>query len=118
MTSVLEDVVFDNGDEIDEGGSLAANSGGLINPQGQCTLFFSGLPERTTYRDLVSVIHCGKLLSIYLRPDRTALVTFVNGAADFLAWTKRNDLYLHGKRVCLLWSDRHYTHLPTNSPTD
>jgi hypothetical protein len=28
-----------------------------------------------------------------------ALVTFLSGAPEFLAWSKRNDIYLQGKRV-------------------
>ncbi len=62
-------------------------------------MYFSGLSERTTYRDLLSVIKGGKILSVNLRPERTATVTFLEGAAEFLAWAKRNDIYLHTKRV-------------------
>lgn len=63
------------------------------------TLYFSGFSDRTTYRDLLSVIKGGKLLSINMRSERSATVSFLEGAADFLAWAKRNDIYLHAKRV-------------------
>jgi hypothetical protein len=63
------------------------------------TLYFSGFSDRTTYRDLLSVIKGGRLLSINLRQDRCATVTFLDGAAEFLAWAKRNDIYLNSKRA-------------------
>lgn len=63
------------------------------------TLYFAGLSHRTTYRDLLSIIKGGKLLSINLRNERSATVTFHRGAAEFLAWAKRSDIYLNSKRV-------------------
>ena len=63
------------------------------------TLYFAGLSDRTTYKDLLSVIKGGKLLSVNMRGERSATVTFLDGAADFLAWAKRNDIYLSSKRV-------------------
>ena len=66
------------------------------------TLYFTGFSERTTYRDLLGVIKGGKLLSINLRPERCATVTFLDRAAEFLAWAKRNDIYLHSKRVSVI----------------
>jgi len=65
------------------------------------TLYFAGLAERTTMRDLLNVIKGGKILSINMR-NSGATVTFFDGAAEFLHWTKRNDIYLHGRRVRLL----------------
>jgi hypothetical protein len=64
------------------------------------TILFTNLSEKTTHRDLTSIIRGGKLLDIYLRNDRSATVSFVEGAAEFLAHAKRNDIYLHTKRVC------------------
>lgn len=63
------------------------------------TLYISGFSDKTSYRDLVSVIKGGKLLSINMRSERSATVSFLEGAGDFLAWTKKNDIYLHTKRV-------------------
>ena len=64
------------------------------------TLYLIGFAASTTYRDLLSIMKGGKLLSVHLRPDRCALATFYDGAQDFLAWSKRNDIYLKTKRVC------------------
>ena len=66
--------------------------------QPQRTLSFTGLSHRTTYIDLMSVLKGGKIISAILRSS-SALVTFATGAAEFLAWSKRNDIYLQGKRV-------------------
>lgn len=63
------------------------------------TLYFCGFHPRTTYRDLLSVIKGGKILSINLPSGRSATVTFHDGAGEYLAWVKRNDIYLHSKRV-------------------
>jgi hypothetical protein len=65
----------------------------------QRTIVISNLSDRATHKDLVDVIRGGRLLDIYLRNDRTATVSFVEGAQEFLAYTKRNDIYLHLKRV-------------------
>jgi hypothetical protein len=65
----------------------------------QRTVLITSLPERTTHKDLVGIVRGGRLLDIFLRNDRTATVSFVEGAADFLAYVKRNDIYLNTKRV-------------------
>ena len=73
------------------------------------SLYFSNLSTRTTYSDLVSILKGGKILNMTLRKDPnnvrsdgSATVSFLDGAAEFLAWSKRNDLYLHSKRVSRL----------------
>jgi len=94
-------VAMDHDDEddiFDENMPAAGNLDHQPNSQSQGTLFFSGLSERTTYKDLMSVIKGGKIISSVLR-NNGALVTFATGAAEFLAWSKRNDIYLQGKRV-------------------
>jgi hypothetical protein len=65
----------------------------------QRTVFITNLAECTTHQDLASIIRGGRLLDIYLRNDRTATVSFVEGAVEFLTHAKRNDIYLHMKRV-------------------
>lgn len=56
----------------------------------------------------MSVIKGGKLLSVNMRSERSATVSFLGSAADFLTWTKRNDIYLHTKRVEVKWADRQF----------
>jgi hypothetical protein len=70
-----------------------------IPPQDQRTVYITNLPERTTHKDLVSIVRGGRLLDIFLRNDRTATISFVEGAAEFLVYAKRTDIYLHTKRV-------------------
>ncbi|KAF7187823.1 RNA-binding protein MRN1 [Pseudocercospora fuligena] len=72
------------------------------------TLYLSGFAANTTYRDLLTVIKGGKLLNINMRSERSATVTFADGAADFLTWVKRYDIYLHSKRIDFKWADRQY----------
>lgn len=62
------------------------------------TLYFSGLSRHTTYKDLFSILKGGKIVSAVLRHD-SANVCFANGAGSFLAWSKRNEIHLKGKRV-------------------
>jgi hypothetical protein len=100
---VPDDTAYDDSDDyadsLTEDNLPAKRSvGSPKNDQPQRTLFFSGLSERTTYRDLMSAIKGGKIVSSVLR-NSGALVTFATGAAEFLAWSKRNDIYLQGKRV-------------------
>jgi len=64
------------------------------------TLLFSSLPEDVIHKDLTSIIKGGRLIQIWLREkERTAAITFAEGAAAFLAFSKRNPLYIRGKRV-------------------
>jgi hypothetical protein len=65
----------------------------------QRTVLITNLSEHTTHKDLVSIVRGGRLLDIFLRNDRTATISFVEGAQEFLAYAKRNDIYLHTKRV-------------------
>jgi hypothetical protein len=71
----------------------------------QRSILLKGLSDRVVHRDITDVIRGGQLLDIYLRPhDRSASVSFVEGSAAqaFLNYTKRKDIYLHGKRVSLM----------------
>jgi hypothetical protein len=70
-----------------------------ISVHEQRTLLITNLSERTTHKDLAGVIRGGRLLDIFVRNDRTAAVSFVEGAADFFTYAKRNDIYMHMKRV-------------------
>lgn len=67
----------------------------------QRTVLITNLAERTTHKDIAGVIRGGRLLDIFLRNDRSATVSFVEGASEFLEYVKRNDIYLHSKRVCV-----------------
>ena len=97
-------------DIFDENMPAAGNTGHRSSAQSQGTLFFAGLSERTTYKDIVSIIKGGKVISSVLR-NNGALVTLATGAAEFLAWSKRNDIYLQGKRVCSIYRKLTFTSL-------
>jgi hypothetical protein len=86
--------------DLDEHAAPSAPLGNLHNGQPNRTLYFLGLSERTTFADFVSVVKGGKIANMVMRGD-CALVTFLSGATEFLAWSKRNDIYLQGKRVSL-----------------
>ncbi|KAF9697226.1 hypothetical protein EKO04_005008 [Ascochyta lentis] len=77
----------------------------------QRTILVTNLADRTTHKDLAGVIRGGRLLDMFIRNDRAATVSFVEGAADFLAYVKRNDIYLHAKRLEFRWADRQF-HVP------
>lgn len=111
MSSGADENGFDYDEDYDEGthNHVVPGANYLSTTNEKRTLYFHGLSDRTTYRDLLSVIKGGKLLSINLRPERTATVTFLEGASDFLAWVKRNDLYLNSKRACFWTLNRRDT---------
>ncbi|RMX75350.1 hypothetical protein D0869_11714 [Hortaea werneckii] len=102
-----DDSAFDgDGDDeddnlIEEGRPSMLQPPGLHPSNERRTLYFSGFSDRTTYKDFVSVIKGGQILSINLRPERSGTVTFLEGADAFLAWVRRHDIYLHSKRVSL-----------------
>ncbi|KAF1841900.1 carbon-nitrogen hydrolase [Cucurbitaria berberidis CBS 394.84] len=79
----------------------------------QRTVLITNLSERTTHKDLAGIVRGGRLLDIFLRNDRTATISFVEGASEFLAHAKRNDIYLHMKRLEFRWSDRQF-HVPAH----
>ncbi|KAK5169806.1 uncharacterized protein LTR77_005784 [Saxophila tyrrhenica] len=92
-------------DDIDmmEDAQLMNTDLGRTSSNEHRSLFFSGLSDRTTYRDLLSVIKGGKVLSVILLDKKSAVVSFVDQgvAEEFLAWSKRNDIYVQTKRVSL-----------------
>ncbi|GIZ38525.1 hypothetical protein CKM354_000194100 [Cercospora kikuchii] len=92
---------------MDEGNDIEETPAGPEQPLR--TLYFTGFGTRTTYRDLLSVIKGGKLLTVSMRSEKSATVTFLDAASDYLAWVKRNDIYLHGKRVEVRWAERQFT---------
>lgn len=103
-SSVPDEGGFDDADSVLED-IAPVNTGphAALPPQERRTLYFNGFSDRTSYRDLLSVIKGGKLLSVNLRPERSGTVTFLDGnaASEFLVWAKKHDIYLHSKRVCV-----------------
>lgn len=69
--------------------------------EAQRTVFFGNLSDKTTHKDLARIIRGGRLLDIYVRHDRSATVSFLEGAQEFVNYAKRNDFYIHSKRVGL-----------------
>ena len=68
------------------------------------TIFAKNLSHRATHKDIVNFVRGGLVLDVYLRShERSASISFVEGSAaqEFLNYVKRNDIYVHGKRVCL-----------------
>jgi hypothetical protein len=72
----------------------------LQQEQPKRTLNFSNLSDQVTVRDILSIVRGGRVLDVYMRRDRSATVTMLEGAENFLHYARRNDFYLHGKRVC------------------
>ena len=69
----------------------------------QRTIIAKNLSDRTTHKDIVDFVRGGLILDIYLRSnERSASISFVEGSAaqEFMNYVKRNDIYVHGKRVC------------------
>lgn len=105
----IQSSAYDNLDmDGSDVGETAYGSRTVSGSSERRTLYFNGFSHKTTYRDLLSVIKGGKILSITMRSERSATVSFLDGAAEFLAWTKRNDIYLHTKRVEVKWADRQF----------
>lgn len=74
----------------------------------QRTILAKNLADRTTHKDIVENVRGGAILDIFLRVnDRSASISFVEGSAaqSFMNYAKRNDIYIHGKRVGLFPSD-------------
>ena len=70
----------------------------------QRTIFAKNLSDRASHKDIVDFVRGGLVLDIYLRSherERSASISFVEGSAaqEFMNYVKRNDIYVHGKRV-------------------
>ena len=66
------------------------------------TIFVKNVSDRATHKDLVDFVRGGLALDMYLRShERSASISFVEGSAaqEFMSHVKRNDIYVHGKRV-------------------
>ena len=100
FASIPDDSGYDieGENDVDDHTAPSAPLGNLHNGQPNRTLYFLGLSERTTFADFASVVKGGKVANMVMRGD-CALVTLLSGAPEFLAWSKRNDIYLRGKRV-------------------
>jgi len=68
------------------------------------SLHFANLSDGTAYKDIVDVVRGGRVLDIYLRKNRSATVSFVEGTAAeaFFIYAKKRDIYIRQKRVCIL----------------
>lgn len=69
----------------------------------QRTILAKNLSDRASHKDIVDFVRGGLVLDIYLRShERSASISFVEGSAaqEFMNYVKRNDIYVHGKRVC------------------
>ncbi|KAK5128402.1 hypothetical protein LTR85_003070 [Meristemomyces frigidus] len=108
-SSVPDEGGFEDDDDFIAAGAQTHGGASAQHPSNdRRTLYFSGFSEQSTYRDLLSVIKGGKILSVTLRPERSATVTMLDGAEAFLAWAKRHDIYMHSKRIEVKWADRQY----------
>lgn len=70
--------------------------------QDRRTIIVKNLSDKATHKDIVGVIRGGSLLDVFLRPqEKSASVSFVESTAaeEFLAYVKRNDIYIHDRRV-------------------
>ncbi|KAL8934478.1 MAG: hypothetical protein Q9216_005893 [Gyalolechia sp. 2 TL-2023] len=109
-SSGYEDVYYG---EKDESVSLHTprSEQASIPKMDQRTVIFKNLADRTTHRDIVNVVRGGMLVDVYIRsPDKSANVSFVHGSAaqEFMAYVKRNDVCIHGRRITFAWGDRQY----------
>ena len=66
------------------------------------TLVAKNLPDRIKHLDIVNVVRGSALLDVWVRHvDRFANISFVDAEAakNFLTYTKRNPIYIHGSKV-------------------
>ena len=103
---------YNQGDDISWDPDLDRDDGCLTDPrrerkhyarEEQRTIIVKNLSDRATHKDVAGFVRGGLVLDIYLRTnDRSASISFVEGLAaqKFMDHVKRNDIILHGKRVC------------------
>jgi hypothetical protein len=89
----------DNADQYFHENVLGSQSKTPFPLNDQRTILFTNLSDKVTHSDLTGIIRGGRLLDIYVRNDRSATVSFVEGATEFFNYAKKKDIYLHTKRV-------------------
>lgn len=101
-----------SGDESDGTTRQAAQEfragGNEYNDQtsGNRTLFFTRLPEKSTYASFLEAVRGGVVVDVWMKPsDRCASVSFLQpqSAENFYRYAKKNDLYIDGRRVGYPW---------------
>lgn len=68
----------------------------------QRTIMARNLSDRASHKDIVDIVRGGALLDLFIRSnERSASISFIDGSAaqNFMNYVKRNDIYIHGKRV-------------------
>ena len=68
----------------------------------QRTILAKNLADRVSHKDITTIVRGGLVLDIFLRSnERSASISFVEASAarDFMNYVKKNDVYIHGKRV-------------------
>lgn len=106
-----EDAVFHGHDEKDEYDSSSKSGRSSAVSTGQRTVMIRGLPDRVTHHDITDAVRGGALLDIFLRArEHMASISFVeeSAAQEFLHYVKQHGLYVAGKRVEALWSERQF----------
>ena len=101
--SWVDDASTNADDPTEDSVYESAEVGAKRANDGRRTLYLSGFSPTTTYRDLLSLIKGGKLLSASLRSEGYALVAFIEDAASFLSWAQNSGLVLNGRWVSLAY---------------
>jgi len=77
----------------------------IRNGHGKRTIYLTKLPDRVTYAQIFSVIRGGTVVDVWMKSsDHAASVSFVDcsAAESFYQYTRKNDIYIDGKRVQVL----------------
>lgn len=80
----------------------------IRNGHGKRTIYLTKLPDRVTYAQIFSVIRGGAVVDVWMKPsDHAASVSFVDcsAAENFYQYTRKNDIYIGGKRIYVDWRE-------------
>ncbi|KAF8427873.1 hypothetical protein EV426DRAFT_529147 [Tirmania nivea] len=80
----------------------------IRNGHGKRTIYLTKLPDRVTYAQIFSVIRGGIVVDVWMKPsDHAASVSFVDcsAAENFYQFTRKNDIYIDGKRINVEWRE-------------
>ncbi|KAF8451312.1 hypothetical protein BGX38DRAFT_1269561 [Terfezia claveryi] len=80
----------------------------IRNGHGKRTIYLTKLPDRVTYAQIFSVIRGGTVVDVWMKSsDHAASVSFVDcsAAENFYQYTRKNDIYIDGKRIHVEWRE-------------
>ncbi|KAF2761293.1 hypothetical protein EJ05DRAFT_497846 [Pseudovirgaria hyperparasitica] len=76
------------------------------------TIHITNLASQMPMRDLINVIRGGRILEAYFRKDHSVIVSFVEGAEEFVRYARKENICVNGRPIHVKWAERQFRLAP------